>query len=387
MPVETLNPEDYTTVLSTPEYQDLMHGVTAGLAHHEITYVSFSPDQRTEDTAQLRSAGSEQLPAILAKADAIICISRDEDLNPEYSDREPVRNIVLTPSGRSNVDKSVELFRLAQEQGNTTIRFMATGRMHNRAVRSMLALPVVAEFIGLNAEDLYHVPEVKFKAMLDAAFVPDRMADFKLAVDDETLGANYTALKKVLEDKEYGASVPSVNSTPEELRKVAAAIFTEYQRYPRMSTSRLMVERAVQLGVPLEAIHEEDGAVDTISNLLFSYEAIMAMNENEATPIRNVVIVAGSDHLPRTASIADHILPDDFMITCVEADPNLSAEAYAASCARELASYQRGSEWIAETRDLDELVEIIETGYFSKKREDASETAAKVAGQLSIKHS
>lgn len=157
----------------------------------------------------------------------------------------------------------------------------------------------------------------------------------------------------------------------------------EYRNYPRISTSRLMTERAIELGVAPEDIYEEDGAVDTISNLVFTQEVLDVIeNDREAVPeqsgkgIENLVIVAGSDHLPRTAWLADHILqPDSAKLTFIESEARLSPEAYAASCVRELGSFRKGSVWIGSTRDLAELEAIVEKGYFGKERAEASDLA------------
>jgi hypothetical protein len=140
-----------------------------------------------------------------------------------------------------------------------------------------------------------------------------------------------------------------------------------------------MVERAVELGVPLEAILEEDGAVDTITNLLFIRQMLEAREAEGHAAVKNVVIVAGSDQLPRTTWIANHILPDGVEITCVESDPALSPEAYAVSCEREEASFLRGSNWIGGTRDPQKLEKIVEKGYFGVDRVDAKELAQHVA--------
>lgn len=366
---------------ATPEYKDLISEIDDRLLpNHEITYIPFKPEQALEESTHITYAETGDLPRLMADTDAIICISRDEDMNPDYTDQYPNRNIVLTPSGRANVDKSVELFKLAQAAGNTDIKWIATGRMHNRAVRMMLAMPVFAEFIGVNAEDVYHIPEAQFKALLDKAFTPENIADLNIGTnDDEELGSSYKAVRAIFNDEEYNASLPTEASSTEELQKAAEAIFQEYRKYPRVSTSRLMVERAVELGVPREAIFEEDGAVDTISNLVFVTEMLEGDDSLREASIKNVAIVAGSDHLPRTAWLADHILPDTMSITCIESNPSLNADDYAVSCTRELNSFRKGSKWIGDTRDTKELRQIVETGYFSAKRVDAAELARQVA--------
>jgi hypothetical protein len=107
-----------------------------------------------------------------------------------------------------------------------------------------------------------------------------------------------------------------------------------------------MVERAVDLGVPSEAIFEEDGAVDTISNFVFTAEMLDNVDELKNSDVKRIVVVAGSDHLPRATWLADHILPDGVEIVGIESDPALTAETYAESCTRELNSFRKGSNWI-----------------------------------------
>jgi hypothetical protein len=364
---------------NTPEYAALVRGVdeeTAG--HHQLSYVPFSTGQQIDGIQHFSYESTGELQETLARTDAIICISRDEDLSATYTDQYPDRNISLTPSGEANVAKSVQLYHAAREQGNDHVQFIATGRMHNRAIGMMLSLPIVAEFAGINAEDAYHIPEKQFEILLDKAFTTGNIHKLPLDTEGET-AANTKALVKIFTASEHKATIPTTASSQEELNEAKQAFLAEYKKYPRMSTSRLMVERAHKLGVPLEDIHEEDGAVDTISSLVFTQKILESIAEQHGKPLEELVIVAGSDHLPRTAWIADHILqPDATKLTFVESEARLSPEAYTTSCIRELGSFIKGSAWIGGTRDPAEIEDIVEKGYFGKERQDASELAAAI---------
>ncbi len=364
-----------------PEYTSLLRTIDENMAPgRTVGYVPYA--EPLDGLCNIRYLDDTELEGVLAKTDAVICISRDEDLNPSYTDQYPERNIVLTPSGQSNVDASVGAYHAARAVGNEDVRFISTGRMHNRAIRTMLALPVVAEFIGINPEDAYHIPEEKFRKLLDAAFVPEKVSELNLDVEEDDVGANRKAFLAML----AAADVPTPNehSTHEELQAAAAAIYTEYQAYPRMSTSRLMVERAEDLSVNLADIYEEDGAVDTISNMLFTRGTLEVM-EREGKAVRSVVIVAGRDHLPRTAWIANRILPRNIQITCIESDSALNPTDFAASCERERGSFLKGSKWIGEHGNPDDALDMertegmVVTGYFGKNRADTSKLAADIA--------
>lgn len=368
-------PETHTPInLASETYRHLVTEVDAGLApHHDITYIPLKADQQPTEAKNIHYGTPDELEAKLAHTDAIICISRDEDLNPDYTDQYPDRNITLTPSGEANIDKAVELFHLARAQGNEDVTFVATGRMHNRAIRMMLALPVIAEAIGINAEDAYHTPQERFRQLLDEEFRPEALDNLQLDMHDPQVAASRQAVDAIL-------ASASEDQTP------ADAIWREYQRYPRITTSRLMLERAVERGIPLESIVEEDGAVDTISNMLNVAHMIAAGDPVAHKTITDVTIVAGSDHLPRTTWIADHILPGGITITSVEADPALSQEAYDASCVREAGSFRKGClSWISGTRDIHELDKLVEAGYFGVDRKESHELAHNIATDMAAR--
>lgn len=334
----TVTPEiDY----ATPEYAALFHETSGKLPpNHNITYVPFSASQIISDAEHINYANRAELPAIMANADAVLCISRDEEPTPTYTDQYPEYNITATPSAYSNVDASAALWKIAQSQGNDSVKFIATGRMNNRAIRAMMALPLISEHIGLNAEDFYHTPEPRFRQLLEAGFTRANIGGL-LGNANPDLKTEYKALAALFEDPKYSASIPTAESTDEELQKAMEAVWQEYKTYPRISTSRLMTEQAAHLGVPMESIYEEDGAVDTITNLINTAEMLSHDEGLKDSDIRRIVIVAGSDHLPRTMWIADHILPDNIELVFVESDPALSQTSYNESCAREHASFKK----------------------------------------------
>lgn len=375
-PLETLDQHEAIVDYAGPEYTSLIRTVEQALSphHRTISYVPYTGEQKLEALSHLSYLSPEDLEEKLETADAVICISRDEDLNPNYDDAYPTHNIVLTPSGASNVAKSSELYQQAHALGNQDMLYISTGRMHNRAVGMMLALPIVADMIGINPEDIYHTPEAQFETALGERFdlaVLRKRYDSLNEDDDTNVRASYKALVKILAD----AGIAEESTSEQAIQ----SIIDRYKNYPRVSTSRLMIERAVELGVPLEAILEEDGAVDTITNLLFTRQMLEARKAEGYAPVKSIVIVAGSDQLPRTTWIANHILPDGIDITCVESNPALSPEAYATSCKREEASFLKGSNWIGGTRDPQELEKIVEKGYFGVDRVDAKELAQHVA--------
>jgi predicted CoA-binding protein len=370
-----LQEREYEVNPATPEYHSLMEAVDGKLApHREITYVPFAPEQRLADPEHFEYGDRQDLPELMADVDVVVCISRDEMLTTGYTD--PDRNIDLTPSAYANVDTSVEVFKLARE-ANPDVQFISTGRMHNRAIPMMLALPAVAEFAGINAEDAYHIREEEFEKHLRAAFTPEeyaaRMHELESTEEGESTKANLLSAMQTAVGKDV--LVPSGDGTEAELTALADAFLEAYKKYPRISTSRLMLEKAVKEGVPLEAMWEEDGAVDTITNLVNVAHMLESIEGLANT--KKIAVVAGSDHLPRTAWITDHILPDGIEVVFVESDASLSEEAYAASCAREEQSFQKGSNWIGGTRELDEIEAITQAGYF--ERFSPEKLAAEVA--------
>jgi len=347
------------------QYEALMSAVDTKLVpNHEITYVAFTPEQAISDPEHFTYAPSSELPEIMSDATMIVCISRDEELDPEYDDHHPDQNIRLTPSAESNVDRAVELYKMAKEAGNEDIRFIVTGRMHNRAIKMMLALPLIAEQMGINAEDAYHITEARFKELLYKTFTDEKVKELmELENSDQDLAANHKALKSLLDGS-----------------NTADVIFEEYKRYPRISTSELMRRRAIEAGVSDSDIFEEDAAVDTISNVVNLREmvdtSVGGFHETD-----KIVTVAGSDHLPRTTWITDHVLPNGPSLVFVESDPRLDLSAYDASCDRERLSFGKGSNWIGGTRNLQELNAIVEAGYFGANYKTTEEIARDVAAQ------
>jgi hypothetical protein len=365
---------------ATDAYKTLVRGVDGALKqHHEISYVPLSANEVVDGVEHFTYVPDKQLPELLLGTDMIICMSRDDGLNANYTDQYPERNVGLTPSGESNVDKAVELFEKARVEGNPDIKLIMTGRMHNRAIRMMLALPIIADFIGINVEDVYHMSQTDFHDRLYSAFTPERMGELDLDGTERDVQEHSDALKSLLTDPTYDLQLPTAESTQEDVTKSADVVYQEYLAYPRISTSRLMVERATAAGVPLDAIFEEDDAVDSISNLINTRVMMESVDELKQANIQQVMIVAGSDHLPRIMGLADHILDDGMSIVCVESEPALNPPDYEASCERELKSFYLGSNWIGDTRDIGQLDDKVETGYFSINRKDAAELAKRVA--------
>lgn len=384
-PESSVDPAEHATA----EYASLFAAVNEKLVpNHHITYIPFVPQQQAEGTLAVEYKDRTGLQEVVADVDAVICISRDEELQPAV--QYPERNITLTPSGNANVDTSVEVFTMA-ESSNPDVKFISTGRMHNRAVPMMFALPTMAEFIGINGEDAYHIPESEFEQRLRAVFTPEAFSD-RLQETFESSDPEVSLELDTMKEEFYGSiqavlgedtPLPTevlIEQQPEALTEqqlsVAADKFLDaYKQYPRISVSRLMLEKAEEKGVPPEAIYEEDGAVDTITNL--QHITSMLQYDDGLKGVRKVAIIAGSDHLPRTTWIADHILPDDIEIVCIESDHALSQADYATSCIREEKSFRRGSEWIGETRDLQQLEKITHKGYFNNFSPEA--LAARVA--------
>ncbi len=367
---EQLRSPEYRVNPATPEYRSLVEAVDRKIIpHRNMTYIPLVHEQQLEAPQNIQYGDRESLPAILAGVDAVICISRDEDLDPNYTDQYPDRNITLTPSGQANVATSVDLFHLAKAE-NPDVKFISTGRMHNGAIPMMFALPTVAEFAGINGEDANHIPEAQFAARIRIAFTPEEYATRLHAMfeaPDSSEALEYQRIKE-----EFLGSIQSVvgkdirvpdeNATQEELAAAAEALIGAYKKYPRISVSRLMLERAAQEGVPMEAIFEEDGAVDTITNLL--HVADMLEHDEGLHNTKKIAVVAGSDHLPRTMWITNHILPDGIEAVFVESDAALNKETYAASCIREEQSFAKGSNWIDGTRKRSEIEHKAHEGYF-----------------------
>lgn len=400
----------FDDVAASDSYKNLLLSVVPHInPERSLTYV---PLDYTEQPAGVvlpyMAKGSSEFQRALQQTDAIICISRDEQSNPDYSDQYPERNIMLTPSGESNVRTSADLFLQATALGNNALRFISSGRMHNRAVRMMLALPLLADYIGINADEGHHIPQAQFVSRFASTFtaentekITDRLLilpDISVNQDDHLLShiaSSRQAIRQILE--EAGIRLDTITAQPldkQQIERARDAILAEYTDYPRISTSRLMAERAIELGVTPSAVHEEDGAVDTITNILNVTSMFKTINGNhdfytnhtpeasrDLTEVKHVIIVAGSDHLPRIAWIADHILPEDIVITLVESQPSLTQQAFDASCARERLSFLKGMQWIGHTNNATQIESITEAGYFGTDRPSARQIAFRITQQ------
>lgn len=405
-------PIELNGAVASENYKSLLSTVAPHIdPERSLTYVPLSKNDEVSPGMQYMARSSSEFQDLLQQADAIICISRDEQPEPNYTDQYPERNIVLTPSGESNVKTATDLFLQAATLGNNTLRFISTGRMHNRAVRMMLALPLLADYIGINAEDGHHIPQNQFVSRLSAAFTAENAAEIAknllampYATEDQGdhlvshVASSRQAIRQILE--EAGVQIDATASqslSAQQIDQAKASILKEYTDYPRISTSRLMAERAIELGVTPSAIHEEDGAVDTITNILNVASMLEAVNGNhdfgadhtpeanrDLTGIKRVVIVAGSDHLSRIAWIADHILPAEIAITLVESSPGLTQIEFDASCARERLSFLKGMRWIGHASGDTKLTEVEHTtdaGYFGVQRLSSNQLAADISGR------
>lgn len=405
-------PVELDTVVASESYKSLLSTVAPHIdPERSLTYVPLRENDEVSRGIQYMARDSSEFEDVLQQADAIICISRDEQPDPSYTDQHPERNIILTPSGESNARTSAKLFLQATALGNDAVRFISTGRMHNRAVRMMLALPLLTDYVGINADDGHHVPQAQFAARFASMFTVENaevigktlLAVPELSVNQEDhllshVTSSRQAIRQILE--EAGVQIDATASqslSAQQIDQAKAAILKEYTDYPRISTSRLMAERAIELGVTPSAIHEEDGAVDTITNILNVASMLETVNGNldfdaehrqeanrDLTGIKRVVIVAGSDHLSRIAWIADHILPAEIAITLVESNPGLTQIEFDASCARERLSFLKGMQWIGHASGDTKLTEVEHTtdaGYFGVQRLSSNQLAADISGR------
>ncbi len=358
--------------LATPEYVTLMATLEDRLVpNHAISYLPLTHEQRVGEISHLRYLDEAAIGQTVRQADVIICLSRDEDPNTEYDDTQPSRNTVLTASSRANTGRAVDLYNLAKANGNENVRMIVTGRMHNRSVRTMLALPVVGEMLGVDMDTVIHLPERMLETLLKKQLTPEALGRLRHDKPDRDTQIYYDALKSIL-GIEIGQELPVTE-------QAVHALIAELRQYPKLSTSQLMRERVLELGVDPSSLYEENGSFDTISSLLYTMAAIRLIEEKEGRPVANVVIVAGSDHLPRTTWIADHIMPDKVNITVVESNPGLNEETYKSSCTREQGSLIKGFNWIKDTRDLKVLRERVEKGYFGTQWKSAEQLAAEIA--------
>lgn len=337
----------------------------------KITYVPLRREQQETEQPYSNIEIAERVDDLLKEAGTIICIGRDSQLNPDYDEAYPERNIILTDSAESNIERTAGLYRKAKELGNNNLRIIATGRYNNRALDVEFAKPIIAEAAGVYEHEVAHMSVSELERLLvgtDVLTVKDKMAEGE---DEASIMAS-KAFENILLNQ-----MVSDNPTNEEVNQ---ALVRQFSAYPRISESTLMREIAISKGVPSEVIVEEADSVDTVSNMVN-----IAANEKAGSADyaglydKPIVIVASEDHMPRTMWIADHVLPDGVDLIFVESDARLSSdEELYKSEERELKSFRKGKEWIGDTRDIDELETRVHKGYFSKHRRSAAQLAAAV---------
>ena len=153
--------ESYLTKVAEKLYQDPDHPEKEPRSR-SIIYVPYYGvsehlQQNCPDIVFTDRAGQEVVEAV-AEADVIINIARGEEV-VEAEIGHPDRNVKLPPESLANTEMVGDLYLQAIESGNTNVQVIHTGRMNNKTIAMAIAMPVLAESMGLNYEDIIHTSD------------------------------------------------------------------------------------------------------------------------------------------------------------------------------------------------------------------------------------
>ncbi len=254
-------------------------------------------------------------------SDVIINIARGEEVVKEEPGR-PDRNVRLPSESLANTEMVGELYLQAIEAGNSDVQVVHTGRMNNRAIAAAKAIPIIAELIGCNYEDLINMPEDLVWKLLEEVEINDNydpkdksknepedelrelIYDIDTNPHKEEVRICTQALKqiyeahKINEAKENGEKPKGKGEYP--IEKVSSldlidSLFDAYRNYPRISTSTLMKEKMLrdvaeklrdegksenEINEVVEKLDEftdeEPDSVDTVTNFTNSIPMILS---------------------------------------------------------------------------------------------------------------
>ena len=397
--------ESYLTKVAEKLYQDPDHSEKEP-RNRSITYVPYRgfSEKLKQDCPNIVFAdrAGQEVVEVVTEADVIINIARGEEV-VEAEINHPDRNVKLPPESLANTEMVGDLYLQAIESGNTNVQVVHTGRMNNRTIAMATAMPILAESAGLNYEDVIHTPDAKIRQLVEKKQVNLNKLMCEIDADPKKQDVQVCtqALRRIYKARKIN---PDTASSSE----LTDALLDEYNKYPRISTSRLMKEQMLEnvadqllkagksaykvreIIDELDAhTDEEPDSVDTVTNFTNSIPMILAnklikngynadevglMSTEQKMKLLSgskmtAVIVADIAHMPRVMWLADYLMPDNFKLVFVESRTDLDENTLQQSMEREELSFGRGSNWLSNemgTRNPAKVGELADNAYWGR---------------------
>lgn len=368
-----------------------------------VPYRGFS-EQLQQDCPEITftDLNSPEVAGAVSAADVIINIARGEEVvGAEVG--HPDRNVKLPPESVANTDMVSDLYVRAIESGNTNIQVVHTGRMNNKTIAMATAMPILAEAAGLNEEDVIHTPDAQIRRLVENNHI-----DIKELMDSVDTDPKMQAMQVGVRALRRIYDTHNVDPDTAGTSKLAEALLTEYDSYPRISTSTLMKEKMLrnvasellsegkskkEINEVIEKLDEstdeEPDSVDTVTNFTNSIPMILSNKlikdghdadevglmsteqkmELLADTEMTAVIVADIAHMPRVMWLADYLMPDKFKLVFVESGTYLDEETLQKSMEREERSLNLTRNWLPNqmgTRNPAKVGELADKAYWGK---------------------
>lgn len=380
-----------------------------------VPYRGFS-EQLQQDCPEITftDLNSPEVAGAVSAADVIINIARGEEVvGAEVG--HPDRNVKLPPESVANTDMVSDLYVRAIESGNTNIQVVHTGRMNNKTIAMATAMPILAEAAGLNEEDVIHTPDAQIRRLVENNHI-----DIKELMDSVDTDPKMQAMQVGVRALRRIYDTHNVDPDTAGTSKLAEALLTEYDSYPRISTSTLMKEKMLrnvasellsegkskkEINEVIEKLDEstdeEPDSVDTVTNFTNSIPMILSNKlikdghdadevglmsteqkmELLADTEMTIVIVADIAHMPRVMWLADYLMPDNFKLVFVESRTDLDEETLQKSMEREKRSLKLTRNWLPNqmgTRNPAKVGELADKAYWGKDSISNEEINARI---------
>lgn len=371
-----------------------------------ILYVPYRgvSEQLQQDCPNVTFTDLDSLEATEAvhNSDVIINIARGEEV-VEAAIGHPDRNVKLPPESIANTEMVGKLYVQAIEAGNSDVQVVHTGRMNNKTIAMATAMPILAEAAGLNEEDVIHTPDAQIRRLVENNHIDIKELMDSVDTDPkmQAMQVGVRALRRIYDTHNVD---PDTAGTSE----LAEALLTEYDNYPRISTSTLMKEKMLRdVASELfsegkskkeinevvekldESTDEEPDSVDTVTNFTNSIPTILSKQlikegydadevglmsteqkmELVADTEMTAVMVADIAHMPRVMWLADYLMPDNFKLVFVESRTDLPEDTLKSSMEREKRSFMLGNNWLSNqmgTRNPAKVGELADNAYWGK---------------------
>lgn len=347
-------------------------------------------------------SNSPEVVEAVSAADVIVNIARGEEV-VEAEIGHPDRNVKLPPESLANTEMVGDLYLQAIETGNTDVQVVHTGRMNNKTIAMATAMPILAEAAGLNEEDVIHTPDAQIRRLVENNHI-----DIKELMDSVDTDPKMQAMQVGVRALRRIYDTHNVDPDTAGTSKLAEALLTEYDSYPRISTSTLMKEKMFrdvasellsegkskkEINEVIEKLDEstdeEPDSVDTVTNFTNSIPMILSNKlikdghdadevglmsteqkmELLADTEMTAVIVADIAHMPRVMWLADYLMPDKFKLVFVESGTYLDEETLQKSMEREERSLNLTRNWLPNqmgTRNPAKVGELADKAYWGK---------------------